>query len=80
MLKATCLFFYLQGKRALKLRFGAGRENITVLSVCSAAGAVLDPIIIFKGKNMHYSWYGDKALPNTYYGKSENGMNIRNLL
>ena len=80
MLKANCLFFYLQGKRALKLRFGAARENITVLGVCSAAGVVLDPLIIFKGKSMQYLWYGDKALPNSYYGKSENGMNISNLL
>ena len=77
MLKATCLFFYLLGKWVLKLRFGAGSENVTVLGVCSAAGLVLDPLIIFKGKNMQYSWYGDKALPNTYYGKSKNGMNNR---
>ena len=76
MLKATCLFFYLLGKWVLKLRFGAGSENVTVLGVCSAAGLVLDPLIIFKGKNMQYSWHGDKALPNTYYGKSKNGMNI----
>ena len=80
MLKATCLFFYLQGKRALKLRFGAGRENITVVGVCSAATVVFDPLKIFKGKNMQYSWYEDKALPSTYYGKSENCMNIRNCL
>ena len=56
------------------MRFGAGRENITVMGVCSAAGVVLDPLVIFKGQNMQSSWYGDKALPNTWYGKSENGM------
>jgi len=33
----------------------------------------LDPLIIFKGKNMQANWFGDEALPNTYYGKSENG-------
>ena len=76
MLKTTCFFFYLQGKCALKLWFGPGQ----VLGACSAAGVVLDPLIIFKGKNMQYSWYGDKTLPHTYYGKSKNGMNIRNLL
>ena len=58
----------------MKLRFGAGRENIMVLGVCSAAGIALDPLIIFKGKSMRSSWIGDQALPNTYYGKSENGM------
>ena len=60
----------------MKLRYGAGRENITVLGVCSAAGVVMDPLIIYKAKNMQTSWYGDKALPNTYYGKSENGRSI----
>ena len=55
------LFFYLQGKRVLELRFEAGHENITVLSACSAAGVVLNPLIIFKRKNMQYLWYGDKA-------------------
>ena len=78
MLKASCLFFYLQRKSVLKLWFVAGCENsITVLGVCSAAGVVLDLLIIFKGKSMQYLWYGDKALPNTYYGKSKNGMNNR---
>ena len=51
----------------------AGRENITVLAVSSAAGIALDPLIIFKGKHMQTTWYGDKALPNMFYGKSENG-------
>ena len=60
----------------LKLRYGAGRENITVLGICSAAGVVIDPLIIYKAKNMQASWYGDKALPNSYYGKSENGRSI----
>ena len=58
----------------MKLRFGAGRENITVLAVCSAVGIALDSLIIFKGKSMQSSWIGDQALPNIHYGKSENGM------
>ena len=60
----------------MKTRHGAARENITVLGVCNAAGTVLDPLIIFKGKNKLSSWYGDKALPNTWYGRSTNGMYI----
>ena len=55
------------------MRYGAGRENITVLGICNAAGVALDPLIIFGGKNMQTTWYGDKALPNTFYAKSENG-------
>ena len=80
MLKASCLFLYLQVKQVLQLQIGAGHENITVLGVFSAAGVVLNLLTIFKGKSMQYLCYGDKALQNTYYGKSENGMNIRILL
>ena len=54
------------------MRFGAGSENRTMLGVCNAAGAKLDPLIMFRGQNMQRSWYGDKILPNTWYGKSEN--------
>ena len=57
-----------KGQRGLKLSFGA-RENITVLGICSASGVALDPLFIFKGKNIMSSWCGDMALPNTYYGK-----------
>ena len=32
--------------------YGAGQENITVFGVCSAAGVVMDPLIIYKAKNM----------------------------
>ena len=54
------------------MRFGAGQENITVLGVCNAAGVVLDPLTVFNGQNMQSSWYEVKALPNTWYGRSEN--------
>lgn len=46
----------------------------TVLNVCSAAGTALDPFIIFTEKNMQGLWFGDEALLNTFYGKSENGL------
>ena len=58
---------------ALKLFFGARRENITVLAVCNASSIACDPFIIFKGKNFMTSWFGENALPNTYYGHLENG-------
>ena len=61
------------GQRGLKLSYGARRENITVLGVCSASGKAFDPLIIFKGKNLMSSWFGENALPNTYYGNSNNG-------
>ena len=31
--------------------------------------------MIFQGKNMQSTWFRDEALPNTFYGKSENGKN-----
>ena len=52
---------------------GAGQENTTVLGVCNGAGRVLDPLIIFQGKNLQSTWRGNKALPKTFYGVSEKG-------
>ena len=68
-----CKVVSVKGEVAYKVTCGAGRENTTTLAVCSAAGRVLDPLIVFSGKNLQSSWGGDKALPNTYYGISENG-------
>ena len=58
---------------AYKLSFGARRENITTLAVCSASGKVLDPLIIFQGKHFQSTWRGTQALPNCYYGVTKNG-------
>ena len=66
----------LQGKHALKQSPGAGRENIAVLDVCSATGIALDRLVIFQGKNIHSTWFGDEALPNTFNGISQNSKNI----
>ena len=49
-----------------------GQENITILAVCSASGVSLDPLIVYKGKQVQENWYGSEAFPNTYYGKYEN--------
>ena len=62
----------VKGQPVLKLSFGASRENITVLGACSDSGIACDPLIIFKGKNFMTSWFGENALPITYYGHSEN--------
>ena len=60
-------------KPDFKLSYGARRENITTLAVCNARGKVLDPLIIFQGKNFQSLWRGDMALPNTFYGVTVNG-------
>ena len=33
--------------------------------------------MIFQGKNMQSTWFGDEALPNTFSGKLENGKDTR---
>ena len=43
------------------------------IAVCNARGKVLDPLIIFPGKNFQSSLCGDMALPNTFYGVTVNG-------
>ena len=50
---------------AYKITWGAGRENISTLAACSAAGRALDPLIIFSGKNFQSTWKAEKSLPNT---------------
>ena len=68
-----CKVVSVKGQTAYKTTSGARRENITTLAVCNAAGRVLDPVIVFAGKNMQSTWKPAKALPNTFYGLSENG-------
>ena len=53
-----------KGKAANKITWGPGRENISTLAACSASGRVLDPSIIFSGKNFQSTWRGKEALPN----------------
>ena len=38
-----------------------------------ADGTALDPVIVFKGKNMHDIWRGDNALPETQYAVGDSG-------
>ena len=63
----------VKGETAYKVTSGARRENISTLAVCNAEGKALDPLIIFQGKNMQSTWKGEKALPYTLYGRSDNG-------
>ena len=61
------------GKKTVRVSCGANRENTTVLAVCCADGKALDPLIVFKGKNLMSNWRGNNVLPNTYYGVSDSG-------
>ena len=70
---SKCKVISVRGETAYKVTCGPGRENTTTLAVCNAAGKALDPLVIFTGKNLQNTWRGDKALPNTCYGISDNG-------
>ena len=39
--------------------------------MCNATRRVLDPLIVFAGKNLQSTWRGDRALPGTFYGISQ---------
>ena len=68
-----CKVVGVKGEECYKVTCGAGRENITTLAVCNAAGRALDPLIIFAGKNLQSSWRGENPLPKTFYGVSDSG-------
>ena len=59
-------------KPGFKLSYGSYREHVTTLAVFNATRNVLDPLIIFKDKHFQPSWYGNIALPNTFYGVTVN--------
>ncbi|XP_066946101.1 uncharacterized protein [Macrobrachium rosenbergii] len=59
-----------KGTKTVRVTSGSKRENIS-------DGSALDPLIIFKGKNMQSSWVGTAALPETQYALSESGWTTR---
>ena len=70
---SKCLVISVKGEVAYKVACGSGRENTITLAVASATGRVLDPLIIFSGKNFQSAWKGSNVLPNTFYAVSESG-------
>ncbi|XP_076446127.1 uncharacterized protein LOC143283731 [Babylonia areolata] len=51
---------------------GSGREQVTVNCAGSAAGLVLPPYVIYKGKNLYHEWM-QGGPQGTRYNTSENG-------
>ena len=70
---SKCLVISVKGEVAYKVTCGSGRENTTTLAVASATGRVLDPLIIFTGKNFQSTSKESNALLNTFYAVSESG-------
>lgn len=63
------------GLPATRTTSGPGRENTTILIACSASGAKVPPLIVFKGKSIWSEWVGSKDLeyPGTSYAATKNG-------
>lgn len=48
------------------------KSQFTPVARATAAGSVLPPILIFKGKRLNHEWTKGEV-PNAFYGMSENG-------
>ena len=78
-LKSAFFFFHfyfhsLVGEKTIQVTHGCNCENTTVLAVASADGKVMDPLIIFKGKNLQSSWLGKNTLKDTYFAVKRSGL------
>ena len=71
--KPECKYIGPLGEKCIQVTHGANREKTTVLAVCCTDGTAMDPLIIFRGKNLQSTWLGNESLKDTYYAISENG-------
>ena len=55
---SKCLVISVKGEVACKVTSRSDQENTTTLAVASATERVLDPLIIFTGKNFQSTWKG----------------------
>lgn len=64
-----------RGEVSTRTTSSPGRDNITVLLACSAAGEKVPPLIIFKGKHIWDQWTAaeNTGYPNTSYAATDNG-------
>lgn len=60
-------------KRSVRMTGGSGRENTTVLVSCSASGAKIPLLCVFKGKHVMESWMDDNEVNSTAYTASQRG-------
>ena len=68
-----CVKLLVSVETVYKVTCRAGRENITTLAVCNAAGRAMDPLIVFNRKNLQSTWRGEKPLTETFYAVSDSG-------
>lgn len=64
-----------KGAASTRTTSGPGRENITVLAACNAAGIKMPPLIIYQGKNMWDKWVAPPGedYPGTTYAATKSG-------
>lgn len=63
----------LEKQKVHRTIMGSGKENISVMACCSAAGAMLPPMVIYKGEKLWTTWRGENDLPGTLYAVSKKG-------
>lgn len=65
-----------KGKASCRITAGSGKENVTVLAGCNAAGDKLPPLVIFRGVNVWTSWIPseeEEQYKGMTYTASQNG-------
>jgi hypothetical protein len=50
------------------------REWVTVVEACSATGAIIDPLVLFKGKELQSSWFPANTPSNWQFRCTENAF------
>lgn len=64
-----------KGSSVHRVTAGSGKENITVLMACNAAGQKAPPLIVFKGKHVWDSWMAasNEEFTGMTYAATKNG-------
>ena len=55
------------------------REWVSVIECIGAAGRVLTPMVIFKGKNVQHQWFIPNQTPDWIYTYTENAFSTNNV-
>lgn len=67
-----------KGKHTRKTQDG-NREMITVLETVSATGALLPPMVVYKGQTHLEGWHAFTKRDGTHFARSEKGWTSREI-
>jgi len=62
-----------KGKRRVYVKAPQNREWMSIVEAISAGGRSTRPLVVFKGQNLHSSWFPEVDVPDWHYTTSENG-------